>query len=145
MYKSNLSFHTIILLACRMVSPQEFFQLRKFVPQHPTPPPFGSLHYVGHAVFGRVLNYDVQLIFPTLISLLPQPFSFWADGYFAETVGQVNEEIVKRYIRQQEASRWQIKPKDRNPGIYAGEGHLRLARHHAEVNETNPQFTYSSF
>ena len=27
--------------------------------------------------------------------------SFWADGYFAETVGQVNEEIVKRYIRRQ--------------------------------------------
>ncbi len=27
--------------------------------------------------------------------------SFWADGYFAETVGQVNEEIVKKYIRDQ--------------------------------------------
>ncbi len=27
--------------------------------------------------------------------------SFWADGYFAETVGQVNEEIVKRHMRQQ--------------------------------------------
>ena len=27
--------------------------------------------------------------------------SFWADGYFAETVGQVNEEIVKKYIREQ--------------------------------------------
>ena len=27
--------------------------------------------------------------------------SFWADGYFAETVGQVNEEIIKRYIHQQ--------------------------------------------
>jgi putative transposase len=27
--------------------------------------------------------------------------SFWADGYFAETVGQVNEEVVKKYIRQQ--------------------------------------------
>jgi putative transposase len=26
--------------------------------------------------------------------------SFWADGYFAETVGQVNEEIVKKYIRK---------------------------------------------
>ncbi len=25
--------------------------------------------------------------------------SFWADGYFAETVGQVNEELVKKYIR----------------------------------------------
>jgi putative transposase len=27
--------------------------------------------------------------------------SFWADGYFAETVGSVDEEVVRRYIRQQ--------------------------------------------
>jgi putative transposase len=27
--------------------------------------------------------------------------SFWADGYFAGTVGQVNEEVVKKYIRDQ--------------------------------------------
>ena len=27
--------------------------------------------------------------------------SFWADGYFAETVGQVNEEVVMKYVRQQ--------------------------------------------
>ena len=27
--------------------------------------------------------------------------SFWADGYFAETVGKVDEEVVKKYIRQQ--------------------------------------------
>jgi putative transposase len=27
--------------------------------------------------------------------------SFWADGYFAETVGSVDEEVVKRYIKQQ--------------------------------------------
>jgi putative transposase len=27
--------------------------------------------------------------------------SFWADGYFAETVGQVNEDILKKYIRLQ--------------------------------------------
>lgn len=27
--------------------------------------------------------------------------SFWADGYFAETIGQVSEDIVKRYIREQ--------------------------------------------
>ena len=30
--------------------------------------------------------------------------SFWADGYFAETVGKVDEEVVKRYIRQQRGS-----------------------------------------
>jgi len=27
--------------------------------------------------------------------------SFWADGYFAETIGQIDEEVVKRYIRDQ--------------------------------------------
>lgn len=27
--------------------------------------------------------------------------SFWADGYFAESVGKVNEEIIRRYIRSQ--------------------------------------------
>lgn len=27
--------------------------------------------------------------------------SFWADGYFAETVGQVNEEVIRKYIRDQ--------------------------------------------
>lgn len=26
---------------------------------------------------------------------------FWANGYFAESVGQVNEEIVRKYIRDQ--------------------------------------------
>ena len=26
---------------------------------------------------------------------------FWADGYFAETIGKVNEEVVKKYIRDQ--------------------------------------------
>ncbi len=27
--------------------------------------------------------------------------SFWADGYFAETVGKVNEEVVRNYIKNQ--------------------------------------------
>jgi putative transposase len=27
--------------------------------------------------------------------------SFWADGYFAETVGNVDEEVVRRYIKEQ--------------------------------------------
>lgn len=27
--------------------------------------------------------------------------SLWADGYFAETVGSVDEEVVRRYINQQ--------------------------------------------
>lgn len=28
--------------------------------------------------------------------------SLWADGYFAETIGQVNEEIVRKYIKEQQ-------------------------------------------
>ena len=28
--------------------------------------------------------------------------SLWADGYFAESVGEVDEEVVKRYIREQQ-------------------------------------------
>jgi len=28
--------------------------------------------------------------------------SFWADGYFAESVGQVDEEVVRKYIRSQQ-------------------------------------------
>ncbi len=28
--------------------------------------------------------------------------SFWADGYFTESVGIVDEEIVKKYIRNQQ-------------------------------------------
>ena len=27
--------------------------------------------------------------------------SFWADGYFAETAGQINEEAIREYIRNQ--------------------------------------------
>ena len=27
--------------------------------------------------------------------------SFWSDGYFAETVGRCDEEVIKRYIRDQ--------------------------------------------
>lgn len=27
--------------------------------------------------------------------------SFWADGYFAESVGKVNEEVIRKYIRAQ--------------------------------------------
>jgi REP-associated tyrosine transposase len=30
-----------------------------------------------------------------------QSKSFWGDGYFVETVGQVNEEKIKEYIRNQ--------------------------------------------
>jgi putative transposase len=38
--------------------------------------------------------------------------SFWADGFFAETVGKADEEVVRRYIRdqQQAAGHGQINP-----------------------------------
>jgi len=29
--------------------------------------------------------------------------SFWADGYFAESVGKVDEMVIRRYIRNQRA------------------------------------------
>lgn len=31
--------------------------------------------------------------------------SFWADGYFAETVGQVDEEIIRKYIENQDKAK----------------------------------------
>jgi putative transposase len=31
--------------------------------------------------------------------------SFWATGYFAETVGNVNEDIIREYIRNQDQQR----------------------------------------
>ena len=41
--------------------------------------------------------------------------SFWADGYFAESIGTVQEEMIRKYIREQQ--RDQSKPKGRNPGL----------------------------
>ena len=42
----------------------------------------------------------IRMEFPELEEFLWGD-SLWADGYFAETVGQVDEEVVKKYIRQQ--------------------------------------------
>ena len=30
--------------------------------------------------------------------------SFWSDGYFAETIGKIDEQVIKNYIREQQAS-----------------------------------------
>jgi len=27
--------------------------------------------------------------------------SFWSDGYFAESIGKVNEDVIKKYIKAQ--------------------------------------------
>lgn len=42
--------------------------------------------------------------FPELAEFLWSE-SFWADGYFAETVGQAEEEVVREYIRNQSQPR----------------------------------------
>ncbi len=41
--------------------------------------------------------------------------SFWADGYFAESVGTVKEESMRRYIREQQHG--QSMPPGRNRGL----------------------------
>ena len=41
--------------------------------------------------------------------------SFWADGYFAESIGTVQEEMVRKYIREQQHD--QSMPKGGNPGL----------------------------
>ena len=41
--------------------------------------------------------------------------SFWADGYFAESIGTVQEEMIRKYIREQ--TKGQSMPKGRNPGL----------------------------
>ena len=28
--------------------------------------------------------------------------SFWADGYFAESIGKVDEEVIRKYIKEQQ-------------------------------------------
>ena len=61
--------------------------------------PAQSVAAVAHRLKGgtsRVLRAE----FPELEEFL-WGRSFWADGYFAETVGQVEEAVVSQYIRDQ--------------------------------------------
>ena len=65
-------------------------------------PPYRSVSEVVQIFEGgtsRVLRKE----FPELEEFLWGD-SFWADGYFAETVGQVNEEVVRKYIRKQRSN-----------------------------------------
>lgn len=41
--------------------------------------------------------------------------SFWADGYFAESIGTVQEEMIRKYIREQQHD--QSMPKGGNHGL----------------------------
>jgi len=51
-------------------------------------------------IFKGGTSYLIRREFPELQEFLWGD-SFWADGYFAETVGVVHEEAIRRYIREQ--------------------------------------------
>jgi putative transposase len=62
--------------------------------------PQDSVSEVAHILKGgasRVIRKE----FPELEEFLWRN-SFWADGYFAETIGNVDEEVVSKYIREQQ-------------------------------------------
>ncbi|MCM8775586.1 MAG: transposase [Candidatus Omnitrophica bacterium] len=43
--------------------------------------------------------------------------SFWADGYFAVSVGRIDETSIKKYIREQWRGHGQITLLPRPPGL----------------------------
>ena len=64
--------------------------------------PRDSVAHVLHYLKGgssRILRKE----FPELEEFLWGD-SFWCDGYFAESVGQVNEKMIKEYIKNQNKS-----------------------------------------
>ena len=61
----------------------------------------------------RVLRAE----FPKMEEFLWGP-SFWSDGYFAESVGQTEEGVIRRYIRRQglpDQSQEQSQPDSTSP------------------------------
>ncbi len=65
--------------------------------------PRDSIAHVMHYLKGgssRVIRKE----FPELEEFLWGD-SFWADGYFAESVGKVNESIIKNYIKNQNTNK----------------------------------------
>jgi len=58
-------------------------------------------HAVQHVKGGT--SFKLRREFPELEEFLWGD-SFWADGYFAESVGRVQEEIIRKYIREQQKS-----------------------------------------
>ena len=46
-------------------------------------------------------SYVIRKEYPDLEEFLWGD-SFWGDGYFAESVGQVNEKVIREYIRNQD-------------------------------------------
>lgn len=63
-------------------------------------PPADSVSSVAHCLKGGTSRI-LRLEFPELEEFLWGE-SFWADGYFAESVGQVEEAVVSAYIRAQQ-------------------------------------------
>ena len=61
--------------------------------------PSESVAYVAQILKGGTSKV-IRDEFPELDEFLWGD-SFWADGYFAETVGQVDENVVRKYIRDQ--------------------------------------------
>ena len=59
-----------------------------------------SLFNRGGEVFGRIRDDGIEE-FPELEEFLWGD-SFWSDGYFAETVGKVDEEVIRKYIEAQQ-------------------------------------------
>ena len=51
-------------------------------------------------IFKGGTSYKIRKEFPELEEFLWGD-SFWADGYFAESIGVTKEDAIKRYIRQQ--------------------------------------------
>jgi len=45
--------------------------------------------------------------------------SFWADGYFAESVGKIDVEVIRKYIKNQQRWPWQIMPAGWKPRVSA--------------------------
>jgi putative transposase len=47
-------------------------------------------------------SYLIRKEFPSLVEFYwGKPDSFWGDGFFVETVGQINESKIKEYIQNQ--------------------------------------------
>jgi putative transposase len=63
-------------------------------------PPKDSVAKIMQIIKGGS-SYVLRQEFPDLQEFLWGD-SFWADGYFADTVGQVQIDVVQRYIREQQ-------------------------------------------
>ena len=68
-----------------------------------TDSPSHAMHYLKGGS-SRVLRQE----FPEIESFLWGD-SFWADGYFVETIGKKNEQVIKDYLSKQQTKHSSIK------------------------------------